>query len=74
MSAAIAAISALGGIILQLMQTREEMKAAALAKGEITLEQLQEQDTLLAAQMQRLRDLVAPPGQGGPGEVWKGGG
>lgn len=58
---AIAAISALRGIILQMIQTREELKAAALASGEITLQQLEEQDTLLAAQVQRLKDLIAPP-------------
>jgi hypothetical protein len=58
---AIAAISALGGIILQMLETRERIKAAAIASGEITVEQLQEQDTLLLGQLQRLRDLIAPP-------------
>jgi hypothetical protein len=58
---ALAWISALGGIILQMLETREQIKQAALASGEITVEQLQEQDTLLLGQLQRLRDLVSPP-------------
>ena len=58
---AIAAISALGGIILQMLETRERIKQAALTSGEITVEDLQEQDTLLLGQLQKLRELIAPP-------------
>ena len=59
-TATIAALSALLGIGLQAFEARERLKGAALTSGEITLEDLQEQDALLAGQMQRLRDLMPP--------------
>lgn len=57
-AATIAALSALLGVSFQALEARERLKAAALASGEITLQDLEEQDTLLAAQLERLRDLV----------------
>lgn len=57
---AIAAISALLGLSIQALEARERIKQAALASGEITFADLEEQNTVLAAQVQRLRDLLPP--------------
>lgn len=58
-AATISLLSALLGLSIQALEAREKIKLAALASGGITEADLQEQDTLLAAQVAMLKLLVA---------------
>ena len=60
---AIAAISALTGLAIEIMRTREQLRQAALASGEITVEELAEQDKAIVDLLASLKGLVGlPPG------------
>lgn len=60
---AIAAISALTGLAIEVMRTREQLRLAAIAAGEITVEQLADQDKAIGDLLVTLKILTGqqPP-------------